>query len=176
MVDKYGSTISGGGGDDLIKLGKGVDVVMYADGDGDDTIKSYKAGDKIQIVDGAIDSVSLKGSTVKLNVGDGSLTIKSVVKKELTIIDADGVESTYKFTKQNNDLDSARISTSNQFLTEDYWFDQSIEESPLSEIVSTETALELSTDFDSRLDLNPTIDERLVNPTQKLLPRKSTAQ
>ena len=60
---------------------------------------------------------------------------------------ADGVESMYKFTKQNNDLDSARISTADQLPTEDYWFEQSIEESPLNEIVSTDAALDLSTVF-----------------------------
>ena len=133
---KYGSTITGGGGNDTVTCGKGVDVIVYSEGDGNDVIKSFKAGDKIQIADGEISDVGIKGSNVVFTIGDGSMTLKSALKKEFAIIDADGNEATYKFTKQNNDLESARISTNNQLPS--YWFEEDVQNDPLESILPIE--------------------------------------
>ena len=149
-ASKGGSTLNGGGGDDKITCNKGVDVIVYEKGDGHDTIKKFGVEDRIVIADGEIDSVELKGKNVVLNVGEGSLKVQTAVGKSMTLVDADGVESTYVFTKQNNDLESALLNTSTQLSTNDYWFEQSIEESPLNEIMSEEAALDLSMEIFSR--------------------------
>ena len=145
---KGGSTLEGGLGKDKITCGKGADVILYADGDGKDTIKKFDATqDKIVIADGTIDSVKIKSKNVELKIGDGSLTVQKVVGQELTIVDEDGVESTYVFTKQNNTLDKARVSTSNQLSTDDYWFEQdSAIADPLGEIISEDAAIDLHFD------------------------------
>lgn len=144
-ASKGGSTMYGGEGDDTLNGGKGNDLFVY-DGEGDDVIKKYKAGqDKIQITGGDITNVSVKGSSVILTVEDeGTLTIKSVAKKRLTIIDYDDVETTYVFTKQNNDLDSARISDNNQLPS--HWFEGETQADPLAGILNQEN---LSVDLDS---------------------------
>ena len=73
--------------------------------------------------------------------------MQKVVGQPLTIIDAYDEESTYVFTKQNSDLDSARISTSSELSTEDYWFEQdSANEDPLGEIMSTDAPIDLNFD------------------------------
>ena len=90
----------------------------------------------------------MKGSNVILDIGDGSLTFKSATKKEFAIIDADGVESRYIFTKQNNDLESARISDSNQLPS--YWFEQEMQSDPLDGILKQEN---IAVDFEEQFDL-----------------------
>ena len=139
-ASKGGSTLEGGAGDDKLNGGKGNDLFIY-DGQGDDVISKYTAGDDKVKLTAAITDVSIKGSNVIFSVGDGTLTVKSVAKKELTIIDEDGVESTYVFTKTNNDLDSARISTSAQLPS--YWFDDDAQSDPLNAIMSEEPAVDL---------------------------------
>ena len=146
-ASKGGSTIEGGAGNDKITCGAGSDLIVYSDGDGVDVIKKFDATqDKIQIENSAIDSVKIKGKHVVLNVGDGSLTVQKAVGQELTIIDADGVESKYVFTKQNSDLNSARVSSNAQLPSEDYWFEQDSAEDQLSEIMSADAAIDLHFD------------------------------
>ena len=136
-ASKGGSTIEGGKGNDKITLGKGNDVIRYAEGDGDDVIKKFSVDDRIEITEGDLTGASVKGSNVILHVGDGSMTLKGALKKEITITDAEGVESKYVFTKRNNDLDSARIDSNAQQPAE-YWFEhvEQASASPLDEIVS----------------------------------------
>ena len=154
-ASKGGSTLDGADGNDTLTGGKGNDLFIF-DGEGNDVIKKYKAGqDKIQITGGDITNVSVKGSSVILTVEDeGTLTIKSVAKKRLTIIDYDDVESTYIFTKQNADLNSARISTNAQLPS--YWFDGETQSDPLDAILSTDNAVDL--------DFNP-INDQFKQPT-----------
>ena len=154
-ASKGGSTMDGGDGNDTLVGGKGVDVFVF-DGEGNDVVKKYKPGDKIELTD-EITNASVKGSNVILTVGDGTLTVKSVTKKELTIIDEDGVESTYVFTKTNNDLNSARISTSAQLPS--YWFDVDDQSDLIDSILDVkDTSIDLPDDFNTQLK-PPTLDQ-----------------
>ena len=169
-ASKGGSTLEGGGGNDTITCSKGVDVIVYADGDDNDVIKKFKSGDKIRIVDGEISGASVKGSKVILSIGDGSITLKSALKKEFAIIDADGNESIYKFTKQNNDLASARISANAQLSA--YWFEQEVSSDPLTQIMSDDNSpFDLPTDFSTELFNRSTVGT-LLNPSQTKLQRR----
>ena len=147
---KGGSTLDGGDGNDkLYGNKKAIDHYVF-DGQGNDIVYNYKPDqDFVHITEGEITDVSVKGSNVILTIDDEStLTIKSIAKKELVIIDADDVESTYKFTKQNNDLESALISTNFQLPSEEYWFEQdsAISNDELGEIISTDAPIDLNFD------------------------------
>ena len=75
------------------------------------------------------------------------MTVNRVRDKELTLVDAEGVESKYVFTKQHNDLDSARIETNSQ-APADYWFDVETTDDPIEPILSVkDNAIDLPTDF-----------------------------
>lgn len=151
-ASKGGSTLDGGDGNDkLYGNKKAVDHYIF-DGQGNDIIYNYRPNqDFIHITEGEITDVSVKGSNVILTIDDEStLTIKSVAKKELVIIDADEVEATYKFTKQNNDLESELISTNGQLPS--YWFDREVRSDPLDAILSSENNF---VDF----DFNPSKDQ-----------------
>lgn len=157
-ASKGGSTLDGADGNDTLTGGNGNDLFIF-DGEGNDVIKKYKAGkDKIYI-DGEITDVSIKGSNVILTVEDeGTLTVKSVARKRLTIIDYDDVESTYIFTKQNNDLDSARVSDNNQLPS--YWFDVDAQSDPLDGILDKENiSVDLNENFMSEVFKPSALDQ-----------------
>ena len=148
-ASKGGSTIEGGEGKDKITCGKGADLIVYAEDDGKDTIKKFDpTQDKIQIWSGEIDSVKIKSKNVVLNIGDGSLTVQKVVGQELKIIDEDDIESTYVFTKQNNTLEKALISSRelDQLSATSYWFDEEIQSDPLESIMESDAAVDLNFD------------------------------
>ena len=148
-ASKGGSTIYGGEGKDKITCGNGADLIIFDEDSGKDTIKKFNATqDTVQIDYGTIDSVKIKGKNVVLNVGDASLTVQKVVGQQLKIIDEDYVESTYVFTKQNNTLAKALISSRelDQLPSDEYWFEQNSATDPLSEIMATETAINLDYD------------------------------
>ncbi len=111
---KGGATLDGGAGNDKIYGGKGVDTFILSEGK--DVVCKYKSDDRI-IIDKPIDSVKVSGKNVVFVVGDGTLTVKDVANKELTIVDADGETRSYVFTQENNTLDKALISTSDQELS-----------------------------------------------------------
>ena len=97
-ASKGGSTISGGLGNDKITCGKGEDLIVYSGGN--DVIKKFDATqDTIRIADGEIGDVRIKGKNVVMSIGEGTLTVQKAVGQELTIIDANGIESTYVFMK-----------------------------------------------------------------------------
>ena len=100
-----GSTLSGGAGNDKLYGGDGADVFVY-DGQGKDIIYNYASDDRI-VIDGEIDSVKVSGSTVKLLVDDGILTIKKAVGMELALTDADGQTNYYIFDKNHKTLETA---------------------------------------------------------------------
>ena len=141
-----GSTLAGGGGKDKLYGGDGRDVFVF-DGQGKDKVINYGAGDRLVLKD-EITKVKVSGKKVTLTVGSGTLTIDKIVGSELTITDVDGVTNTYVFDKNHKTLETALVDGGAQLPTEDYWFDQSLEQSPLNEILLTEdTALDLSKDF-----------------------------
>ena len=159
IASNYGSTLDGGwnkaknkGTSDKYYGGEGADVYIY-DGASNDAIYNYEAKDRIVLSSGAVSSGRLNGQNVTFKVGKNSLTIRDARDKTITLTDADGQTSQYLFTKQNRTLAKALISTSDQlpsdqFPPEEYWFEaDAVEASPLDEIVSTEAALDLSTDI-----------------------------
>lgn len=162
-ASKGGSTLNGGEGNDKLYGGKGADTFVFSKGN--DVIYKYKSDDRILIGD-SISSASLKGSNVIFNVGSDTLTVKAVKNKELTIVDASGNETSYIFTKQNNNLESARISSNAQLPSNDYWFEQTVETDPFQDILPIEN---ISVDIDENLfgNLNEQRSIQIASNNQK---------
>ncbi len=120
----------GGSGNDKFYGTDAADTFIYSGGN--DRIYDYGAGDRI-VLGASIDGVKVSGKNVKLQTSEGNLTIKKAVGQKLTLVDADGEETKYVFTKQNRDLDSARIATADQLPS--YWFDEDIATDPLDGLI-----------------------------------------
>ena len=89
-------SLGGGTGNDTLTGGKGSDVFYYDSGDGHDIITDYAAGyDKIKIASGSIDNVTMNGKNVTFTIGNGSIEVKNVKGKSITVIDADNAEQQY---------------------------------------------------------------------------------
>ena len=93
---KGADTISGGIGNDTLTGGAGNDVFVYESGK--DVITDYKAGEDSIKIDGTISSTSYKGKDVVFTVGDGTLTVKGVKGKEISVTDSSGKTQTYSKT------------------------------------------------------------------------------
>ena len=118
---KNGSNLYGNGGNDTLTGGKGADNFYYADGDGNDTIVKYKVGqDTIHITNGEISSAVIDGSDVILNVGDGSIKIKSGKNKKINIANADGEIKTYTFKSGTTENPTKNFVERNYI--EEMWF------------------------------------------------------
>lgn len=90
---KGADTISGGTGNDTLTGGNGKDIFVYSSGK--DVITDYVAGqDKIKLTGDTIKSASISGSDVILSVGTGSIKVKNGKSKKITVIDANGKETT----------------------------------------------------------------------------------
>ena len=115
-------TLIGGAGADTLIGGAGADV--FVSSGGKDLIDKYTAGsDKISIA-GSLKPGKASGSNVELTTSNGTMTIKGVVGKELTVLNG-GVEQKYKFDKTTKTLADALIVDAAQLASEDYWFMQS---------------------------------------------------
>ena len=115
-------TLIGGAGADTLIGGAGADV--FVSSGGKDLIDKYTAGsDKISIA-GSLTAGKASGSNVELTTSNGTMTIKGVVGKELTVLNG-GVEQKYKFDKTTKTLADALIVDAAQLASEDYWFMQS---------------------------------------------------
>ena len=88
-------TINSGTGDDKIVLSKKHinNLILYAKGDGDDTIYGYDETDTINITSGNNINYSLSGSDLIINVADGSMLLKNVADKVVTLQLADDSET-----------------------------------------------------------------------------------
>ncbi len=79
LVSDWGAllTISGGKGDDSIKLDVHSDraVIEYASGDGNDTIDGFNPTDTLSLTGGAITGSVISGDDLILKVGTGSITL-----------------------------------------------------------------------------------------------------
>ena len=96
-------TLIGGKDDDTLIGGLGRDVFIYANGDGNDVIKDYTADqDRIKLTSGSIESSSINGSDVILNIGSGSITLKNAKDKEITITDSSNNTTTEVYTNFKN--------------------------------------------------------------------------
>ena len=111
--DAGADTLVGGVGNDTLTGGAGNDVFVYSGGN--DSITDYKAGeDKIEI-NGTISNTSYKGKDVIFTVGNGSLTVKGVEGKEISVTDSSGKPKTYSKT-----LD---LLYDNNFVTDEFGID-----------------------------------------------------
>ena len=101
-------TLSGGKGADTLTGGSGKDVFVYATGDGKDVITDYNSGvDSIKLTSGSITKSSLSGSDVVLRVGSGSITLKNMKDKEITVINSAGTTSTKIYGNSSNSSTAA---------------------------------------------------------------------
>ena len=95
LTNRQGSavTLTGGKGNDTIKLYGGSNVVTYASGDGNDLVYGFKAGDSLKITNGTY-KTSVSGTNVIVTVGSGKITLRGAASKPVTIIDSKGKSST----------------------------------------------------------------------------------
>ncbi len=144
IASAAGSTLDGGwnkaknrGTADKYYGGSGADVYIY-DGAGNDVIYNYEAQDKIVMSAGEISSGRLNGQNVTFKSGSNSLIVRDAKGKTITLTDGTGETSRYQFTSANRTLEKALLTSSDQFSTEDYWFeeDAAAEVDELSEIIS----------------------------------------
>ena len=129
-----GSTLHGGLGNDKLYGGSGADIFIYSGGA--DVIYNYTASeDQIALRDVRITSSRVSGNDIVYAFGTGSLTLKNAAiydLTEITVVDEDdlGAEDEEQFA-----------STSEQ-----YWFEQDSATDELSEILSTDAAIDLNFD------------------------------
>ena len=102
----------GGTGKDTLYGGKGADTFVHSDGN--DTIADYVQGtDKIQLLNTEIVGTTLNGSDVVFTTDSGSLTVKNGKNKKITIVDADGNDTTKTYGVTPNGL---KYTNSNKLL------------------------------------------------------------
>ncbi len=89
-------SIVGGAGNDVIYGSQGKNVYYYANGDGADIINNFNSdNDVIKITNGEITANTVKGKDLILTVGKGSITLKDMASKEITVEDENGRIKTY---------------------------------------------------------------------------------
>ena len=89
-------TLIGGNGNDTLTGGKGRDLFVHASGD--DVISDYKVGqDKIKLEGTSIISSSISGADVKLTTTKGTLDLKGIKGKKVTI-NASSKNASYIFS------------------------------------------------------------------------------
>ena len=137
---KGGGTLTGGAGNDTLIGGNGNDLFITSGGN--DLIDKYTAGkDKIKI-NGTLSSGKVNGSNVELTTSEGTVTVKGVVNKELTLV-VDGNDRKYKFTKKETTLETAALTSNAQLPSE--LFDVETQSDPLDDILAIKN---ISVDFD----------------------------
>ena len=86
-------TLRGGTGKNTLTGGNGNDIFAYEGGN--DYIADFTAGkDKIQFLSGSVQSTSFSKKNLILTTEDGAITVKGGKGKQITVIDADGLEYT----------------------------------------------------------------------------------
>ena len=84
-------TLSGGTGNDTLAGGEGNDLFVYEAGK--DVISDYARGDRISL-GAAVTTVKASGSSVVFTVDkNNTLTVKNAASKQLTLVDAEGNET-----------------------------------------------------------------------------------
>ena len=91
-VNGKGNTLDGGQGNDAIILetGSSGNLIAYSNGDGNDIVVGLTSNDTIKLTSGYISKVSVSGSDVIANIGNGSLICSELKGKKLNIIDSSG--------------------------------------------------------------------------------------
>ena len=82
---KGSDTLIGGKGNDTLTGGNSNDVFIYSNGDGNDVITDYSASDKISLSSSSSYSTTTSGQDVIVNIGNGSIKLKSAKNKKLNI-------------------------------------------------------------------------------------------
>ena len=86
------ATLDGGAGNDTLQGGKGADLFIYQSGN--DLIKNFTASsDAIRIDDEAVSDATISGKNVVLKIGNNTLTVEGMAKKELAFTDYDGAKT-----------------------------------------------------------------------------------
>ena len=85
-------TLAGGAGNDTLTGSANVDVYVYEGGK--DVITNYSGEDTVKIASGAIDSVTIDDTDVVFKINTGSLTLKNMQGRAVTVTDADGNTTT----------------------------------------------------------------------------------
>ena len=89
-------TVVGGKGNDTIELDTSFkfsgSVIQYNDGDGKDVIVGYENNDTIQLMSSttSITKSAVKGDDVILTIGKGTITLKNMKDKPVTVMDSAG--------------------------------------------------------------------------------------
>ena len=96
---KGGSNVSlnGGAGNDTLIGSANAEIFIYENGGGYDVIKNYSAEDTVKIASGKIGDISVSDTDVIFTIGDGSLTLKNMQGRTVTITDADGNTTTKRY-------------------------------------------------------------------------------
>ena len=87
-------TLNGGAGNDTLTGSKNAEIFIYENGGGFDVITNYSGEDTVKIASGTIESISISDADVIFNVGDGSLTLKNMQGRYITLIDSSGKKTT----------------------------------------------------------------------------------
>ena len=96
-------------------------------------------------ITGTLSAGKLNGSNVELTTSNGTVTVKGVVNKELTLV-VDGTDRKYKFTKTNTTLETAALTSNAQLPSE--LFDVESADDPLEDILAVKN---ISVDLDEDL-------------------------
>ena len=115
--DIAANTITGSEGDDTLKGTKGNDIFVHTAGN--DVIKKFNSKkDKIQLADTSITASYTKGRDVILETENGSITLKGMKNKNLTVVDSEGNETTKRYNSISFDAKKNELNISANFSDE----------------------------------------------------------
>ena len=110
IAGNAGATLSGGAGNDTLTGGNGNDLFVYSAGN--DVIKSFSATkDTLRVDDAAVSDASVSGTKLVLKVGDNTLTVEGMAKKELAFTDSDGAKTFKSGIIYDSDNTTAKITS-----------------------------------------------------------------
>ncbi|MBR1580268.1 MAG: hypothetical protein IJ668_07200 [Selenomonadaceae bacterium] len=102
------ATVYGGRGDDTLIGSSGADVFLYADGDGNDILRNFDTtSDRIRLTHCDVDSSSLSGNDVILNIGEGSIKVPDARGNAIMIINAAGRTTSHVYGNEDFTDDTA---------------------------------------------------------------------
>ena len=105
--NSYTNTLIGGAGNDSFTGGKGNDFFVYANGA--DVITDYASSDKISLGGASIVDVTVDGSNLVLDLGDGkSLELNGAAKKKIQF--REGNKTTYNYFGSHAIIDGTNTS------------------------------------------------------------------
>ena len=138
-------TLYGGAGNDTLTGSSSAEVFQVRSDGGKDVITNFGENDSVKSAHGQITKFSTSGNDYILKFDDpnatGTVTLKNVAQN-------------YSVVKSGSIIKLKSKGSSSQLpASDDYWFlnEPTVEENPLSEIVSTDHAVELDTDFENEL-------------------------